>query len=376
VKGLDRRGRCTDDVRTADRSGQALPRTRAPRRRAAPVAYAGLLLGMTPVALVVARAPAPLLALLVLLLPAALAVHLASRGAVEADAGRARAEAAASAARALAAERGRLVEVERALVRQLRENDRLRGDLLATVSHELRTPLTAILGTLSTLANRDPDLSQADREEFLAIAARQGERLKRLIEQLLLASRVEQAPAGDEARPRVEAGELVRQAGRAAQLCYPERHIDIAVHPGRLPVRAAPEAISQVVANLLDNAAKYSPAGTPIRLEAAAGTGLVVIAVTDAGAGVPPVDRERIFERFAQLDAGAARRAGGIGLGLWIARQLAGAQGGELLVAEAAGGAGARFELRLPRSEEPVAPAEPLQRACPRIGSSPVRARR
>ncbi len=256
------------------------------------------------------------------------------------------------------------------------EDDRQRGDLLATVAHELRTPLTAILGTLAILADRDHHLTQADREEFLGIAARQGERLKRLVEQLLLASGVEQADTLDEARPRVEAGELARQAGLAARLCHPDRVIHVAVSARRLPVRAISEAVLQVVGNLLDNAAKYSPAGTPIRLEACERGGLVVIAVTDAGGGVPPGDRDRIFERFAQLDGGAATRAGGIGLGLWIARRLARAEGGELLMAETASGAGARFELRLPLADEPAATAETCRREYPRVASSPVAARR
>jgi len=338
------------------------------------VATAGLgLLGMAPVALVAARSST--LLVLLLLLPM-LAVYLACRVAVAAGARRARVEAAADAARTLAAEQRRLVEVERTLLRRLQENDRLKADLLATVSHELRTPLTAILGTLTALAGRDRHLTLADRDELLSIANRQGERLKSLIDQLLLASRPQAAVDPVETRPRVEAGELVRQTGRTVQLCHPDRDIDIAVQASPLPVRAVPEAVSQVVANLLDNAAKYSPAGTPIRLEAASAGGLVVISVTDAGSGVPPGDRDRIFERFAQLDAGATRRAGGIGLGLWIARQLARAQGGELLVAEEAAGGGARFELRLPRAEGTQAPAEAHARGYPRIGSSPVAASR
>jgi signal transduction histidine kinase len=129
-------------------------------------------------------------------------------------------------------------------------------------------------------------------------------------------------------------------------------------HPGRelvlaarevLPVRAAPEAVLQVLGNLLDNAAKYSPDHGPVRLEATRYGSLAVLAVEDTGPGVPPADRERIFERFTQLDSGATRRAGGVGLGLYIARQLAGAQDGELVVTDPAlGGQGARFELRLP----------------------------
>ena len=128
-----------------------------------------------------------------------------------------------------------------------------------------------------------------------------------------------------------------------------------------LPVRAAPEAVLQVLGNLLDNAAKYSPDRGPVRLEATRYGPLAVLAVEDSGPGVPAADRERIFERFTRLGDHLTRKVGGAGLGLYIARQLANAQDGELVVGDPAlGGQGARFELRLPltpiaRSPNPVA---------------------
>ena len=107
-----------------------------------------------------------------------------------------------------------------------------------------------------------------------------------------------------------------------------------------------------MLGNLLDNAAKYAPDQAPIRVQARRVGVLAVVAVEDSGPGVPPTDRERIFERFIMLDSGATRQAGGVGLGLYIARQLAQAQGGELLSADPTPpGTGARFELRLPLAE-------------------------
>jgi signal transduction histidine kinase len=126
-----------------------------------------------------------------------------------------------------------------------------------------------------------------------------------------------------------------------------------------LPVRASPEAVLQVLGNLLDNAAKYAPDLGPVRLEATRYGPLAVLAVEDTGPGVPAPDRERIFERFTQLDSGATRRAGGVGLGLYIARQLAQAQDGELLLTDPTPpGQGARFELRLPLTGQ--APRQPV----------------
>jgi signal transduction histidine kinase len=126
-----------------------------------------------------------------------------------------------------------------------------------------------------------------------------------------------------------------------------------------LPVRASPEAVLQVLGNLLDNAAKYAPDLGPVRLEATRYGPLAVLAVEDTGPGVPAPDRERVFERFTQLDSGATRRAGGVGLGLYIARQLAQAQDGELLLTDPTPpGQGARFELRLPLTGQ--APRQPV----------------
>jgi signal transduction histidine kinase len=309
---------------------------------------AAMLLGMAPVVTVVAQTSLGLVPILGL--PTA-AVYLACRGAIRADRERARAEAAAEHARATAAEQARLVEGEQALIRQLQESDRLKRDLLATVTHELKTPLTVILGTLGTLSRRGAALELAERREFVDMAIRQGTRLKELIEQLLLAARFEQTGGEPAERPLLDAAAAARDALAAARVAHPGREL-VLVGREALPVRAAPDALLQVLGNLLDNAAKYSPDHGPVRLEATRLGAVAVLAVTDRGAGVPTADRERVFERFTQLDSGATRRAGGVGLGLYIARQLANAQGGELRCTDPdPPGQGARFELRLPLAE-------------------------
>ncbi|HZD38322.1 MAG TPA: ATP-binding protein, partial [Actinomycetes bacterium] len=183
---------------------------------------------------------------------------------------------------------------------------------------------------------------------LVAMAARQGERLKRLVEQLLEATRLEQAELGPAAGPLIDAVKVAREVERATELGHPGRQVRL--DAGRaLPVRAAPETVLQVLTNLLDNAAKYSPAGTPIRLQARRLGGHAVIAVIDAGPGIPAGQRERIFERFTQLEASDGSRGEGAGLGLFIARKLARSLGGDLVLCEPATGTpGARFELRLP----------------------------
>ncbi|MFL6218289.1 MAG: sensor histidine kinase [Actinomycetes bacterium] len=308
----------------------------------------GMVFGMAPVVLVVAEAEVSLLPLL--LLPT-LAVWVALKTTVQADEQRATAELAASQAKAVAEEQARLTAIEHALVEKLQESDRLKDDLLAAVSHELRTPLAGMLGALATLSAREGQLTDPQRQELIGMAVRQGDRLKLQIEQLLLAARLEGSGQEPPERPVVDAAALARDAVAAARAAYPARQI--VLDAGQvLPVRAVPEAVLQVLGNLLDNAAKHAPDRAPIRVEARRVGGLAVVAVEDSGPGVPPAERERIFERFTQLDSGATRLASGVGLGLYIARQLANAQDGELLLVDPAqAGPGARFELRLPMAE-------------------------
>jgi signal transduction histidine kinase len=307
-----------------------------------------MVFGMAPIMYVVAEQEVSLLPLLLLPL---FAVRVALRTAVEADKDRATAEQAAEQARAMADEHARLAEVEHTLVERLRESDRLKDDLLAAVSHELRTPLAGMLGALATLSAREGQLSDPQRQELIDMAARQGERLKAQIEQLLLAARLDRSGHEPAERPVVDAAVLTRQAVAAARAAYPARQLVLEANEV-LPVRAIPEAVLQVLGNLLDNAAKHAPDKAPILVEARRAGPLAVLAVEDTGPGVPEADRERIFERFTQLDSGATRRAGGVGLGLYIARQLANAQGGELLLTDPAPPRqGARFELRLPMAE-------------------------
>ena len=307
-----------------------------------------MVFGMAPIMLVVGERSIGLFPLL--LLPM-FAVRDALRTAEEAEELRLAAERAASQAEAVAAEQARLAEAEHALVERLRESDRLKDDLLAAVSHELRTPLAGMLGALATLSAREGLLTDPQRQELIDMAARQGDRLKLQIEQLLLAARLERSGHEPAERPVVDAAALTRDAVAAARAAYPARQLVLEANEV-LPVRAAPEAVVQVLTGLLDNAAKHAPDKAPIRVEAHRAGGLAVLAVEDTGPGVPPADRERIFERFTQLDSGATRVAGGVGLGLYIARQLANSQGGELLLADPTPpGQGARFELRLPMAE-------------------------
>ena len=300
-----------------------------------------MVLALAPVAVVVAERS---LALLPALLVPLGAIYLASKGELLAREQQAEAERDADRQR-------RLTEQEQEVVRRLQDADRMKADLLATVSHELRSPLTTVLGVFGILRVRRRRLSPAERDGLVAMGIGQSQRLQRMIEQLLLAARFEQAERGatpfQAARVELDATELVDQAGAEARARHSGRAIAVETN-GSLPVRVAQDVVVQVLGNLIDNACKYSPDREPVRLSANREGDEAVLAVEDLGPGIPATDRERIFERFSQLDRQAQRRGGGIGLGLYIARQLARSQDGDLLVVDPLGEHGARFELHLP----------------------------
>ena len=207
------------------------------------------------------------------------------------------------------------------------------------------------------------------------MADRQARRLWVLIEQLLLAAQSDNGrvsfPSTAAERVEVDAARLLVEAvneARARPACGERVRLRC---DRSLPVRLAPDAILQILGNLVDNACKYSPEDRPVWLVGERDGTLAVLAVEDDGAGVPPEDRERVFERFTRLEAGP-----GLGLGLYIARQLARAKGGDLVLADARYGGGARLELRLPLREtvSPLPPSAAENRAAPlRVVPSPVR---
>jgi signal transduction histidine kinase len=263
---------------------------------------------------------------------------------------------------------------EQEVARKLKETDQMKDDLLAMVSHELRTPLTTVVGALRLLS-AGPAMGPAERREMLEMADRQARRLRVLIEQLLLAAQSDNGRAGflASATDRVEADAaklLVEAATEARAGACGDR---VRVRCDRsLPVRTAPDVVLQILGNLVDNACKYGPEDRPLWLVGERDGNDAVLAVEDDGAGVPAAERERIFERFTRLEPGR-----GLGLGLYIGRQLARAQGGDLVVTDARLAGGARFELRLPL--RPPAPALPESVAAPlRVvpGPPPARAKR
>ena len=223
---------------------------------------------------------------------------------------------------------------------------RLRSDFVASVSHELRTPLTAIVGYGELLQARWAHLDEGQRLEHIARIVNSANRQKRLVEDLLLLSRVDQGDLQPK-QDLVQIAHAVARASDEVRSSYPGQRIDLA-GASDLVAHGDLERVTQVLVNLIDNAAKYSPEGNPITVTWCAEGGDVAVRVRDQGSGIPTSGRDQLFTRFGRVP-GSRTRAGrvGTGLGLHLGRQLVSAMRGKLEL-EDTGPAGSVFCLRLP----------------------------
>lgn len=250
----------------------------------------------------------------------------------------------------LAVERGRLLQ-EAARVQALEEADRLKSALLAAVSHDLRTPLAAIKAAASSLLQPAISWDDATRHEFLEAIDEETDRLTALVGNLLDLSRLQGGALRPE-RDWYDVRELVETAVGRAGPRLSGHGVSVTVADDVGDARLDYVQVTQVLTNLLENAAKFSPPGTPISVAATRDGERVRISVEDAGPGIPAAERESIFEPFQR--AASARRVPGTGLGLAICRGLVEAHGGKIWAEDATVGTGARFVFEIP---SPIAPA-------------------
>ncbi len=250
---------------------------------------------------------------------------------------------------ALAIERVTLAEdVDRAKLAA--ETERLRSALLTSISHDLRTPLASILGSATSLNSDGLTLDAAARRELTTTIQEEAERLNRFIANLLDMTRLESGAI----RPRSGAVDLSEVVGSALErvrriLAGHRVAVDLAADLPMVEIDAV--LFEQVLFNLLDNAGKYAPAGSPITVRARREAGHVRIEILDEGDGIPPEDLERIFDKFYRVHAQDRQRAG-TGLGLAICRGFVEAMGGTIAAGNRPDRRGAVFTLTLPAAPD------------------------
>lgn len=222
-----------------------------------------------------------------------------------------------------------------------------RDALLSVVAHDLRTPLTAVRARIqladAALQRQPPDIAAA--RHSLSLALPQVDRINRLLGDLVVGARGDRGRLVVEPRP-LDLAPLLERVVERWRTQTPSHAFEAKIQPS-LPVLADPDRIEQVLDNLLANAVKYSPDGSAVCLSAAIQDGEVRLAVADQGPGIPPEEHERIFERFYRRPEHRAAHRPGLGLGLFITRELVEAQGGRIWV-ESEPGQGSTFVVTLP----------------------------
>jgi PAS domain S-box-containing protein len=251
-------------------------------------------------------------------------------------------------------------------IRQLQEADRRKDEFLATLAHELRNPLAPIRNAVDLLGRFQEDASLIERAT--SIIGRQVGHMVRLIDDLLDMSRISQGKV-QVRKERVELAELIRSAVETARpLIDAQAHeLTVTLPPEAIWLRADPIRLAQVIANLLNNAAKYTAKGGHIWLTALRQGTEAVVSVRDTGIGIAAEHLSHIFEMFSQVAPALKRSQGGLGIGLSLVRGLIELHGGTVEARSDGLGLGSEFKVRLPIVEAPAAPesAEPAEETEP-----------
>jgi signal transduction histidine kinase len=244
--------------------------------------------------------------------------------------------------------------------------ERLKSDFIASVSHELRTPITPIKAYAQLLAKRGQVMEPARRLHALQLIEERADHLSRLVDDLLLASRVGGAETSEiTIEPsEVDLRTIVDKSMSASPLLIGRVSSSLGANP--VMVRCDPVRAVQCLSNLLSNAVKYSPADSPIQVDITMTSSVASVSVTDWGRGIPSGEMERVFERFHRVENAFTMETSGSGLGLYIARELARAMRGDITLASQLGH-GSTLTLSLPRvpAADRPEPSTPVSRRVP-----------
>jgi two-component system sensor histidine kinase KdpD len=227
---------------------------------------------------------------------------------------------------------------------QLQRSEQLKTALLDAVTHDLRTPLTAIKAAITTL--REENIDRDVQQELEEVIEQEADRLNHFIQGMMDLARLEAGRLSLQSRA-VSADEVVEYALLRASPLLREREVETAIEPGLPQLRADPRLISQVLFTLIENASKYSPAGSPIEVSVGrSGGSFISFAVCDHGSGIAPELRNQVFQKFFRSGAQP-----GFGVGLAIAHGIVQAHRGRIWIESAANGTGTRVQFQIPAGE-------------------------
>ncbi|MFE0253794.1 ATP-binding protein [Streptomyces sp. NPDC059010] len=222
-----------------------------------------------------------------------------------------------------------LEHIDDSLAVRAEAEQRLRR-FVADASHELRTPLMSVRGYADLFQYAAANAPE-ERDRHLARLRAEAARMGFLLDDLLLLARLDAAEVETPLRPsQADLVELVDQAADAFRVTHADHPLTVTPGPASLTLRLDPQRIRQVLDNLLTNAAVHTPVGTPVSVSLSMTPGAARIRIADAGPGIPPADRERVFDRFYRVDKARSRDRGGSGLGLAVAESLVRAHGGRI----------------------------------------------
>ena len=235
----------------------------------------------------------------------------------------------------------------------LKKSEKLKSSLLDAVTHDLRTPLTSIKASVTTLldsegGHRTIELDAEGRREFLDVINEETDRLNKFIESMVELARIESGSAPTKRRlSNVE--EIISIALARAEQIPGGHRVAVEVEKDLPLINVDARAIAEALYNLIENAAKYSPDGSLIKIDTTSGDESVSVSVTDEGRGISPDMRQKVFEKFVRLEPD---RSSGMGLGLPVARGIVESQGGTIEIHNGPGAKGTMFVIDLPIGEE------------------------